>query len=180
VSLEDMRRAYLIAAVQQQSQRLVEDLDRRVSALARQPDRDLPPGESPAERFAGGSGLPNHRINGIANSLAWHARRPAAEQRLAELNRELKGLIARAAQDSAEQQLYQELLSQLHLEAPATIGWETRTLAQLRLAEGERDHWLQQLRLLLAQALIQIVQTLVRSRQLRQELEAQGGAIRWQ
>ncbi|MBK9709825.1 MAG: hypothetical protein IPO81_00600 [Kouleothrix sp.] len=183
VTHDDIRRAQLIAAVRQESQRLAPAFDTVLRGVE----------------------LSNHRVSTITNSLAWHERRQTPELRVRELMSETLRLLRKADTQSDEAQVYRLLLDwllgKITAEEKATpkdeieaywrridrlereevlAGWEAQLLRLLRLPEAERLRWSQQARLLYAQALVQIVQLHTRGARFRKEIETQGGAVQWQ
>jgi hypothetical protein len=153
-------RARLLSIIQSERARLVAAID----AWFR-PEKEL--------------SLPPHRLNGLINSVAWHERRPGASQRLRELADELRRLEARAPDSSLERQIYAQLPVLINLERPVSSHEET-LLRPLRLTIDEREVWVIELRLLLAQAAVEMIALLADIHPLRRDLDTCGGALRWQ
>lgn len=157
---QELRRAQLFYIVQRESVRLVTQIETWLQEV--RPDEEAP--------------LPPHRLNGLASSIAWHERRPAARQRLRELADELRRLEARTPDPSPERQLYASLPALLNLES----SYEESLLQPLRLTFEEREHWMMELRLLLAQTAVEMLALIAELRPLRKDLDTYKGALRWQ
>jgi hypothetical protein len=124
----------------------------------------------------------NHHLNAIVKSLAWRDRRQTPALRLAEMERELKRLSDRAGRspdDGDELKLYEYLLARAD-ESRLQDTERANILNNMHLMIAEKPAWEEEFDLALAQATVQILKTLVRTRPLRQELSSYGGNVAWQ
>jgi hypothetical protein len=152
----DLRRAWLLQIVASERERLITRIDELLQKVQLTPNR----------------------TNGLLNSLAWHERRRSAVDRLRELAAELARLADRTEDSEDEHRLYTGLAQLLNLERPLS-DQEFILLRPLRLTDDEREQWTYELRLLLAQTAIEILQLLADSRLVRQEIIQNKGDLRW-
>ncbi len=126
----------------------------------------------------GGMELPNHRLNGIANSFAWHAKRLDHAARLTYGIEEIKRLQQRIDRKGAEYAVYGWLLSQIGSGSRPSAD-EQKLLDPLRLADNEVTDWLNHVRLLRAQSLLQLLIIFTQSKTFTKALTKAGGQLQW-
>lgn len=160
-----LARARVITIVQKQLVPITRDLWKRLS--------NKKPGE---QRVAI---PPSHRLNMLANALAWHERRITPSVRLKETERVLDLLRKRATTDSKEQALYDYLQAQLDMSDTKTQDgsakrWVDYIRVDLELAHLEAEPWLNEARLRIALAVVTILQTFDPDTSLQQQLARKG------
>lgn len=144
------------------------------AGLAARIEAELPALAAEIDEQLGDLAIPNHRLSGLLNSLAWHQRRPTAAIRVRALAEELYRLEIQAAFER-EAQFYRFLRERLD------TGQESDSLLRgLRVPDERREHWVATARFTRARAALQIVEVLMRSADLRREIMQDGGEIRWQ
>lgn len=160
-----LARARVITIVQEQLVPITRDLQRRLSNKNPEDQQVAVP--------------PSHRLNMLANALAWHKQRTTLSDRLEETKRVLDLLRKRASTDAKEQALYDYLLHDLGMSDPETQGDSAKRridhirgdLARARL---EEERWLDEARLRIALAVVTILRTFDPDTSLQQQLAQKG------
>ncbi len=147
--------------------------------LAANLEAELPALASTIARELGDLEIPNHRLSGLVNSLAWHQRRATPELRTQALAEELRRLEARATSEP-EAAFYRFLSAQLGLGRAGAGQGRDPLLRGLRIPVEQEARFAALARFSRARAALHIVETLLRSNTLRREIAQNGGAILWQ